>query len=139
MEQKMKSGALAYHSGRTMMQKEQEKMRTLSSVLYNMFGSNIIGTYVFPFVIDRRANFIAADRIFSIEPLDFCKPVTPYYEKTNQEIAEETVKPLQQRLTELTDELNTVLEQIDALSGEHHEKQEHNIFVEGSNKPELML
>ena len=139
MEQKMKSGALAYHSGRTMMQKEQEKMRTLSSVLYNMFGSNIIGTYVFPFVIDRHANFIAADRIFSIEPLDFCKPVTPYYEKTNQEIAEETVKPLQQRLTELTDELNTVLEQIDALSGEHHEKQEHNIFVEGSNKPELML
>ena len=139
MEQKMKSGTLAYHSDKTMMQKEQEKMKSISSVLYNMFGSNIIGTYVFPFVIDRRSNFITADRIFSIEPLDFCKPVTAYYEKSNQEIADEVVKPLQQKLSELTEELNVVLGQIDDITGENHEKQEHNIFIEGSNKPELML
>lgn len=139
MEQNMKSGALAWHSDKTTMQIEQEKMKNLSAILYDMFGSNIIGTYVFPFVIDRRANLIAADRIYSIEPLDFCKPVTAYYEKSNQEIAEEVVKPLQQKLTELTEELNTVLDQIDDITGERHEKQEYNIFIEGSNKPELML
>ena len=60
----MKSGTLAYHSDKTMMQKEQEHMRDINIALYDLFGSNVLGTYVFPFVIDRRNNFIQADKIF---------------------------------------------------------------------------
>ena len=91
MEQKMKSGTLAYHSDKTMMQKEQEHMRDINIALYDLFGANVLGTYVFPFVIDRRNNFIQADKIFQIETLDFNKPVTPYYNKSNEDISNEVV------------------------------------------------
>ena len=55
---------LAYHSDKTMMQKEQEHMRDINIALYDLFGANVLGTYVFPFVIDRKNNFIKADKIF---------------------------------------------------------------------------
>mgnify|MGYP001051004568 FL=1 len=94
LEQKMKSGVLAYHSDKTMMQIEQEHMRDINVSLYDLFGANVLGTYVFPFVIDRVNNFIKADKIFQIEMLDFNKPVTPYYNKSNEDISNEVVKPL---------------------------------------------
>ena len=90
----MKSGALAYHSDKTMMQKEQEHMKDINVALYDLFGSNVAGTFVFPFVVNRRDNFIQADRIFKIDEIDFSKPVTPYYNKSNEDIVEEYVKPL---------------------------------------------
>jgi len=67
MEQRMKSGVFAYRSDKTMMQQEQEHMKDINVALYDLFGSNVIGTYVFPFVVDRRNNYIKADRIFSID------------------------------------------------------------------------
>ena len=63
----MKSGTLAYHSDKTMMQKEQEHMRDINIALYDLVGANVLGTYVFPVVIDRRNNYIQADKIFQIE------------------------------------------------------------------------
>lgn len=139
MESKMKSGMLAYHSDKTMMQKEQEHMRDINIALYDMFGANVLGTYVFPFVIDRKNNFIKADKVFSIETLDFNKPVTPYYNKSNEDITEEYVKPLQLKVNEQAEDLNSVLEQISEYTGEKFDKQEYNIFKEGSNKSELLL
>ena len=106
----MKSGMLAYHSDKTMMQKEQEHMRDINIALYDLFGANVLGTYVFPFVIDRKNNFIKADKVFSIETLDFNKPVTPYYNKSNKDITEEYVKPLQLKVNEQAEGLNSVLE-----------------------------
>ena len=139
MESKMKSGMLAYHSDKTMMQKEQEHMRDINIALYDLFGANVLGTYVFPFVIDRKNNFIKADKVFSIETLDFNKPVTPYYNKSNKDITEEYVKPLQLKVNEQAEDLNSVLEQISEYTGEKFDKQEYNIFKEGSNKAELLL
>ena len=139
MEQKMKSGTLAYHSDKTMMQKEQEHMRDINVALYDLFGSNVIGTFVFPFVIDRKNNYIHADRIFKIEEIDYSKPVTPYYNKSNEDISNEVVKPLQDKVNEAVEELNSILEQINDITGESNESQSYNIFKEGSNKAELLL
>ena len=139
MEQKMKSGMLAYHSDKTIMQKEQEHMRDINVALYDLFGSNVVGTYVFPFVIDRRNNFIQADKIFKIDQIDYSKPVTPYYNKSNEDITNEVVKPLQDKVNEAVEELNSILDQINRITGENNESQSYDIFKEGSNKTELLL
>ncbi len=139
MEQRMKSGVFAYRSDKTMMQQEQEHMKDINVALYDLFGSNVIGTYVFPFVVDRRNNYIKADRIFSIDQIDFSKPVTPYYNKSNEDISNEVVKPLQDKVNEVTEELNSVLQQINDITGESNETQSYDIFKEGSNKAELLL
>lgn len=139
MEQKMKSGTLAYHSDKTMMQKEQEHMRDINIALYDLFGANVLGTYVFPFVIDRRNNFIQADKIFQIETLDFNKPVTPYYNKSNEEISDEVVKPLQDKVNDLVSDLQDMYNSIENAGGEHKTVPSYNIFKEGSNKDELLL
>lgn len=139
MEQKMKYGTLAYHSDKTMMQKEQEHMRDINIALYDLFGANVLGTYVFPFVIDRRNNFIQADKIFQIEALDFNKPVTPYYNKSNEDISNETVRPLQDKVNDLTSDLQSIYDSINEAGGEHKTVPSYNIFKEGSNKDELLL
>lgn len=135
----MKSGTLAYHSDKTMMQKEQEHMRDINIALYDLFGANVLGTYVFPFVIDRKNNFIQADKIFQIETLDFNKPVTPYYNKSNEDISNEIVKPLQDKVNDLTSDLQSVYDSITEAGGEHKTVPSYNIFKEGSNKDELLL
>ena len=139
MEQKMKSGTLAYHSDKTMMQKEQEHMRDINIALYDLFGSNVLGTYVFPFVIDRRNNFIQADKIFQIETLDFNKPVTPYYNKSNEDISNDVVKPLQDKVNDLVSDLQSIYDSIAEAGGEQKAVPSYNIFKEGSNKDELLL
>lgn len=144
LEQKMKSGILAYHSDKTMMQIEQEHMRDINVALYDLFGANVLGTYVFPFVIDRVNNFIKADKIFQIETLDFNKPVTPYYNKSNEEISSEVVKPLQDKVNELKEDYQYLLDSItDAgdkrYSDSHAFLDTYDIFKEGSNKDELLL
>lgn len=144
LEQKMKSGTLAYHSDKTMMQIEQEHMRDINVALYDLFGANVLGTYVFPFVIDRVNNFIKADKIFQIETLDFNKPVTPYYNKSNEDISNEVVKPLQDKVNELKEDYQYLLDSItDAgdkrYSDSHAFIDTYDIFKEGSNKDELLL
>lgn len=139
MEQKMKSGTLAYHSDKTMMQKEQEHMRDINIALYDLFGANVLGTYVFPFVIDRKNNFIQADKIFQIETLDFNKPVTPYYNKSNEDISNETVRPLQDKVNDLISDLQSIYDSITEAGGEHKTVPSYDIFKEGSNKDELLL
>lgn len=144
LEQKMKSGTLAYHSDKTMMQIEQEHMRDINVALYDLFGANVLGTYVFPFVIDRVNNFIKADKIFQIETLDFNKPVTPYYNKSNEDISNEVVKPLQDKVNELKEDYQYLLDSItDAgdkrYSDSHAFLDTYDIFKEGSNKDELLL
>ena len=139
MEQKMKSGTLAYHSDKTMMQKEQEHMRDINIALYDLFGANVLGTYVFPFVIDRKNNFIQADKIFQIEALDFNKPVTPYYNKSNEDISNETVRPLQDQVNDLISDLQSIYDSITEAGGEHKTVPSYDIFKEGSNKDELLL
>ena len=144
LEQKMKSGTLAYHSNKTMMQIEQEHMRDINVALYDLFGANVLGTYVFPFVIDRVNNFIKADKIFQIETLDFNKPVTPYYNKSNEDISNEVVKPLQDKVNELKEDYQYLLDSItDAgdkrYSDSHAFLDTYDIFKEGSNKDELLL
>lgn len=139
MEQKMKSGTLAYHSDKTMMQKEQEHMRDINIALYDLFGANVLGTYVFPFVIDRKNNFIQADKIFQIETLDFNKPVTPYYNKSNEDISNETVKPLQDKVNDLVSDLQSIYDSITEAGGERKNVPSYDIFKEGSNKDELLL
>nr|DAT77518.1 MAG TPA: hypothetical protein [Caudoviricetes sp.] len=47
-----------------------------------------------PFYYDRSSNNIVAEPVFKVEMLDFNKPVTPYYNKSNEEISSEVVKPL---------------------------------------------
>ena len=135
----MKSGTLAYHSDKTMMQKEQEHMRDINIALYDLFGANVLGTYVFPFVIDRRNNFIQADKIFQIEALDFNKPVTPYYNKSNEDISNETVRPLQDKVNGLISDLQSIYDSIVEAGGEHETVPSYDIFKEGSNKDELLL
>ena len=144
LEQKMKSGTLAYHSNKTMMQIEQEHIRDINVALYDLFGANVLGTYVFPFVIDRVNNFIKADKIFQIETLDFNKPVTPYYNKSNEDISNEVVKPLQDKVNELKEDYQYLLDSItDAgdkrYSDSHAFLDTYDIFKEGSNKDELLL
>lgn len=144
LEQKMKSGTLAYHSDKTMMQIEQEHMRDINVALYDLFGSNVLGTYVFPFVIDRVNNFIKADKIFQIETLDFNKPVTPYYNKSNEDISNEVVIPLQNKVNELKEDYQQLLDSITEAgdkkySDSHALLDTYNIFKEGSNKDELLL
>lgn len=144
LEQKMKSGVLAYHSDKTMMQIEQEHMRDINVALYDLFGANVLGTYVFPFVIDRVNNFIKADKIFQIETLDFNKPVTPYYNKSNEDISNEVVRPLQNKVNELKEDYQQLLDSITEAgdkkySDSHTFLDTYDIFKEGSNKDELLL
>ena len=144
LEQKMKSGILAYHSDKTMMQIEQEHMRDINVALYDLFGANVLGTYVFPFVIDRVNNFIKADKIFQIETLDFNKPVTPYYNKSNEDISNEVVIPLQNKVNELKEDYQQLLDSITEAgdkkySDSHAFIDTYDIFKEGSNKDELLL
>lgn len=123
----------------SMIDQEKRQLMRTSQILYDMFGSNIEGTYVMPFYSDRKANKMLAEPVFKIEILDFNKPVTPYYNKSNEDITEEYVKPLQFKVNEQAEELNSVLEQISEYTGEKFDKQEYNIFKEGSNKAELLL
>lgn len=144
LEHKMKSGILAYHSDKTMMQIEQEHMRDINVALYDLFGANVLGTYVFPFVIDRVNNFIKADKIFQIEMLDFNKPVTPYYNKSNEEISSEVVRPLQDKVNELKEDYQQLLDSITEAgdkrySDSHAFLDTYDIFKEGLNKDELLL
>lgn len=123
----------------SMIDQEKRQLMRVSQILYDMFGSNIEGTYVMPFYSDRKSNKMLAEPVFKVEMLDFNKPVTPYYNKSNEDITEEYVKPLQLKVNEQAEDLNSVLEQISEYTGEKFDKQEYNIFKEGSNKAELLL
>lgn len=123
----------------SMIDQEKRQLMRTSQILYDMFGSNIEGTYVMPFYSDRKSNKMLAEPVFKVEMLDFNKPVTPYYNKSNEDITEEYVKPLQLKVNEQAEDLNSVLEQISEYTGEKFDKQEYNIFKEGSNKAELLL
>nr|DAV76890.1 MAG TPA: hypothetical protein [Caudoviricetes sp.] len=47
-----------------------------------------------PFYYDRTVRRIVAEPVFKVEMLDFNKPVTPYYNKSNEDISNEIVRPL---------------------------------------------
>lgn len=123
----------------TMIQQEQRQLQRLNQVLYDTFGSNIEGTYVMPFYYDRTARGIAAEPVFKVEMLDFNKPVTPYYNKSNEDISNEVVKPLQDWVNDLVSDLQSIYDSIDEAGGEHKTVPSYDIFKEGSNKDELLL
>ena len=123
----------------TMIQQEQRQLQRLNQVLYDTFGSNIEGTYVMPFYYDRTARGIAAEPVFKVEMLDFNKPVTPYYNKSNEDISNEVVKPLQDQVNDLISDLQSIYDSIDEAGGEHKTVPSYDIFKEGSNKDELLL
>lgn len=123
----------------TMLQQEQRQLQSLNQVLYDTFGSNIEGTYVMPFYYDRSSNNIVAEPVFKVEMLDFNKPVTPYYNKSNEEISSEIVKPLQDKVNELTSDLQNLYNSIQKAGGEHKSTPLYGIFKEDSNKDELLL
>lgn len=123
----------------TMIQQEQRQLQRLNQVLYDTFGSNIEGTYVMPFYNDRTAHSIAAEPVFKVEMLDFNKPVTPYYNKSNEDISNEVVKPLQDKVNDLISDLQSIYDSIAEAGGEHKTVPPYDIFKEGSNKDELLL
>lgn len=128
----------------TMIQQEQRQLKRLNQVLYDTFGSNIEGTYVMPFYYDRTAHGIVAEPVFKVEMLDFNKPVTPYYNKSNEDISNEVVKPLQDKVNELKEDYQQLLDSITEAgdkkySDSHALLDMYNIFKEGSNKDELLL
>lgn len=123
----------------TMIQQEQRQLQRLNQVLYDTFGSNIEGTYVMPFYYDRTSNNIVAEPVFKVEMLDFNKPVTPYYNKSNEDISNEIVIPLQDKVNDLTSDLQSVYDSITEAGGEHKTAPSYDIFKKGSNKDELLL
>lgn len=123
----------------TMIQQEQRQLQRLNQVLYDTFGSNIEGTYVMPFYYDRTAHGIVAEPVFKVEMLDFNKPVTPYYNKSNEDISNEVVKPLQDKVNDLISDLQSIYDSITEAGGEQKTVPSYDIFKEGSNKDELLL
>lgn len=123
----------------TMIQQEQRQLQRLNQVLYDTFGSNVEGTYVMPFYYDRTVRRIVAEPVFKVEMLDFNKPVTPYYNKSNEDISNEVVRPLQDKVNNLTSDLQSVYDSINEAGGEHKTVPSYDIFKEGSNKDELLL
>ena len=128
----------------TMIKQEQRQLQRLNQVLYDTFGSNIEGTYVMPFYYDRTVRGIVAEPVFKVEMLDFNKPVTPYYNKSNEDISNEVVRPLQDKVNELKEDYQQLLDSITEAgdkkySDSHALLDTYNIFKEGSNKDELLL
>ena len=123
----------------TMIKQEQRQLQRLNQVLYDTFGSNVEGTYVMPFYYDRTVRRIVAEPVFKVEMLDFNKPVTPYYNKSNEDISNEVVRPLQDKVNNLTSDLQSVYDSINEAGGEHKTVPSYDIFKEGSNKDELLL
>lgn len=123
----------------SMIDQEKRQLMRTSQVLYDIFGSNIEGTYVMPFYSDRKANRMFAEPVFKIEMLDFNKPVTPYYNKSNEDISNEIVKPLQDKVNDLVSDLQSLYDSITEAGGEHKTVPSYDIFKEGSNKDELLL
>lgn len=119
-------------------QEKRQLMRT-NQILYDIFGSNIEGTYVMPFYSDRKVNRMFAEPVFKVEMLDFNKPVTPYYNKSNEDISNETVRPLQDKVNDLISDLQSIYDSITEAGGEHKTVPSYDIFKEGSNKDELLL
>lgn len=123
----------------SMIDQEKRQLMRTSQILYDIFGSNIEGTYVMPFYSDRKANRMFAEPVFKVEMLDFNKPVTPYYNKSNEDISNEIVRPLQDKVNDLTSDLQSIYDSITEAGGEHKTVPSYNIFKEGSNKDELLL
>ena len=123
----------------SMIDQEKRQLMRTSQVLYDIFGSNIEGTYVMPFYSDRKANRMFAEPVFKVEMLDFNKPVTPYYNKSNEDISNEIVKPLQDKVNDLVSDLQSLYDSITEAGGEHKTVPSYDIFKEGSNKDELLL
>ena len=140
LKERMLSGK--YINGRAkepMIKQEQRQLQRLNQVLYDTFGSNIEGTYVMPFYNDRTNNIINAEPVFKVEMLDFDKPVTPYYNKSNEDISNEIVKPLQDKVNNLISDLQSLYNSIIEAGGERKTAPSYDIFKEGSNKDELLL
>lgn len=123
----------------SMIDQEKRQLMRTSQVLYDIFGSNIEGTYVMPFYSDRKANRMFAEPVFKVEMLDFNKPVTPYYNKSNEDISNETVRPLQDKVNDLVSDLQSIYDSITEAGGERRTVPSYDIFKEGSNKDELLL
>lgn len=123
----------------SMIDQEKRQLMRTSQILYDIFGSNIEGTYVMPFYSDRKANRMFAEPVFKVEMLDFNKPVTPYYNKSNEDISNEVVKPLQDKVNDLVSDLQSIYDSITEAGGKHTAVPSYDIFKEGSNKDELLL
>lgn len=128
----------------SMLDQEKRQLMRTSQILYDIFGSNIEGTYVMPFYSDRKANRMFAEPVFKVEMLDFNKPVTPYYNKSNEDISNEVVRPLQNKVNELKEDYQQLLDSVTEAgdkkySDSHALLDTYNIFKEGSNKDELLL
>lgn len=123
----------------SMIDQEKRQLMRTNQILYDIFGSNIEGTYVMPFYIDRKANKMFAESVFKVEMLDFNKPVTPYYNKSNEDISNEIVRPLQDKVNDLVSDLQSIYDSIAEAGGEHKTVPSYNIFKDGSNKDELLL
>lgn len=123
----------------SMIDQEKRQLMRTNQILYDIFGSNIEGTYVMPFYSDRKANRMFAEPVFKVEMLDFNKPVTPYYNKSNEDISNEIVRPLQDKVNDLVSDLQSIYDSISEAGGEQKIVPSYNIFKEGSNKDELLL
>lgn len=123
----------------SMIDQEKRQLMRTSQILYDIFGSNIEGTYVMPFYSDRKANRMFAEPVFKVEMLDFNKPVTPYYNKSNEDISNEIVKPLQDKVNDLVSDLQSLYDSVTEAGGKHKTVPSYDIFKEGSNKDELLL
>lgn len=123
----------------SMIDQEKRQLMRTNQILYDIFGSNIEGTYVMPFYSDRKANRMFAEPVFKVEMLDFNKPVTPYYNKSNEDISNEIIRPLQDKVNDLVSDLQSIYDSISEAGGEHKTVPSYNIFKEGSNKDELLL
>lgn len=123
----------------SMIDQEKRQLMRTNQILYDIFGSNIEGTYVMPFYSDRKANRMFAEPVFKVEMLDFNKPVTPYYNKSNEDISNEVVKPLQDKVNDLISDLQSIYDSIAEAGGERKTVPSYDIFKEGSNKDELLL
>lgn len=123
----------------SMIDQEKRQLMRTNQILYDIFGSNIEGTYVMPFYSDRKANRMFAEPVFKVEMLDFNKPVTPYYNKSNEDISNEIVRPLQDKVNDLVSDLQSIYDSISEAGGEQKTAPSYDIFKEGSNKDELLL
>lgn len=91
---------------------EKENLMHTNEMLYSIFGSNIEGTMVFPIIFNRMHGVqIHAEPIFKLDMLDFNRPVTPYYNVTNDQLQEE-LKPLTDEINGIVDDINNTLDQL---------------------------
>lgn len=125
-------------NGKTLLQEQQEHLTQASQVLMDVFGSEIEGTMILAITADPYHSLLRYETVYKIDPFDFNRPVTPYYNKTNTDISNEYVAPLQERVNTLCDEINQIYDDLNNY-GENNTHLNIQIFNPNSTKAELLL